>query len=275
MAGSDYQSLLLFAFAPLSWLWKERRTQIFWLWMYVAWMFLSWWCFTHRIDRFWLPMVPLVSLLAAAGFDQLRRSRVKWVSVAMIASAVLFNFGLILSGRVGLHLYLADIETLAKSSVVQPPGILAMNRTLQEGEKLLSVGEANVFDARFPLEYNTVFDVSLLEDWCTDADGEWLSENEIRQNLQDAGITHVLVNWGEILRYRLTYRYTDFVVPESLDRLVEMGILSTPDPLTFKALEEMSENERREVRKSLSGRVPQLQGTEGLITNEIYRVLSE
>ncbi|MBD3675396.1 MAG: glycosyltransferase family 39 protein [Planctomycetaceae bacterium] len=275
LAGSDYQSLLLFAFAPLSWLWKEKRRLLGGLWIYLAWLFLSWWCFTHRIDRFWLPMIPVVSLLAAAGLQQLWQSRAKWLSAAVVGLAILFNFGLILSTRAGLNIYLADIEALAQSPIVQPPGILEMNESLQEGEKLLSVGEANVFDARFPLDYNTVFDISLLEEWCTDTDGEWLTVEEIRQNLQDAGITHVLVNWGEILRYRLTYRYTDFAVPESLDRLVEMGILTSPEPLTFKSLEEMSENERRETTSTLSGRVRTVQGTTGLITNETYRVLPE
>jgi len=275
LAGSDYQSLLLFAFAPLSWLWKERRKQIVWLWVYVVWLFASWWCFTHRIDRFWLPLIPIVSVLAAAGLDQLWQSRAKWLSVAVVTLAVVFNFGLIVSTRLGLNLYLADIEALANSPIVQPPGIMAMNKSWQAGEKLLSVGEANVFDARFPLEYNTVFDLSLLEAWSTDSEGEWLTADEIQANLKNAGITHVLVNWGEILRYRLTYRYTDFAVPESLDRLVEMGILSPPDPLTFKALEEMSENERRETTTTLSGRVKNIQGTAGLITNEMYRVLPE
>lgn len=35
--------------------------------LYVALYFAGWWLLTHRIDRFWLPVLPLLSLLAAAG----------------------------------------------------------------------------------------------------------------------------------------------------------------------------------------------------------------
>jgi hypothetical protein len=273
VSKSDYQSVLLFAFAPLAFLAIDRRKVVLWLWIYVLWLFVSWWVFTHRLDRFWLPLIPVASLLAAVGLDQLWHSKAKWLSLTVVVMAITFNLGLIVSPRAGLNLYLADIETLAESSIVQPPGVRALNETLKPGEKLLSVGEANVFDARFPLDYNTVFDVSLLEQWCTSSEGDWLTEPEIRANLELAGITHVLVNWSEILRYRLTYRYTDFVIPESLDRLIDMGILSTPEPLTFKSIKEMSENEQREVAEKLSDRVKEIQGESGLITNEVYRVI--
>ncbi len=273
VSKSDYQSVLLFAFAPLAFLAIDRRKVILWLWIYLLWLFISWWVFTHRLDRFWLPLIPVACLLAGVGVDQLWKSRAKWLSFVIVAIAVVFNLGLIVSTRTGLNFYLADIETLAESSIIQPPGILTMNQSLDAHEKLLSVGEANVFDARFRLAYNTVFDISLLEKWCTSSDGEWLTETEIRSNLESAGITHVLVNWSEILRYRLTYRYTDFVIPESLDRLIDMGILSTPEPLTFKFIKKMSENEQREVGEKLSGRVKEIQGESGLITNEVYRVI--
>jgi len=273
VSKSDYQSVLVFAFAPLAFLATDRRKRLAWLSIYLLWLFCSWWVLTHRIDRFWLPLIPVASLLAAVGLEQIWHSKAKWVSLTVVVMAITFNLGLIVSPRAGLNLYLADIETLAESSIVQPPGIRALNETLKPGEKLLSIGEANVFDARFPLEYNTVFDVSLLEQWCTSSEGEWLTKAEIQDNLRTAGITHVLVNWSEILRYRLTYRYTDFVIPDSLDRLVELEILTNPEPLTFKDLNELSQSEKEEVLKTLSARVREIQGNSGLITNEVYRVV--
>lgn len=277
--GSDFQSPLLFAFAPLAFLWTGRKKSVTWLWVLVAWLLFSWWVFTHRIDRFWLPLIPPVCLLAAAGFEQLWQTQGKWLAGVVLSVVVVFNLGFIVSGGAGLNFYLADIDTLAASSIIQPPGIQYLNQTLSAEDKALLVGEANVFDARFPLSYNTVFDESLLERWCAKRipgsdppEWEWLPPEEIRKNFQDAGITHVLVNWSEILRYRLTYRYTDFVLPDNLDQLVEMGILSPPKPLTIKTIAEMSSSEQQEIEQNLSGRVRDVQAQPVLMTNEVYRV---
>jgi 4-amino-4-deoxy-L-arabinose transferase-like glycosyltransferase len=283
IAESDWQSPLLFAFAPLAFLWAGRGRTVLWLWIFVGWLLFSWWVFTHRIDRFWLPVIPPVCLLAGAGFEQLWQTRAKWPAGIALSLAVVFNLGFVVSPLAGLNLYLADIDTLAAAPPpFQPPGIHALNQSLAPVDKVLSVGEANVFDARFPIVYNTVFDESLLERWCAKRipgsgppQWEWLPPDTIRHNFQEAGITHVLVNWSEILRYRLTYRYTDFVLPPTLDRLVEMGVLSPPERLTIKALKEMSSSEKAEVEMNLSGRVMNLKGEPALITNEVYRVISE
>ena len=69
---SDWQSPLLFGLAPLAFLaYRSRRTTVWrvtaWLWSYVAFLFLAWWVLTHRIDRFWVPMIPVAALLAGAG----------------------------------------------------------------------------------------------------------------------------------------------------------------------------------------------------------------
>lgn len=105
---------------------------------------------------------------------------------------------------------------------------------LPEGSKVLFVGEAQVFDATFPHLYNTVFDHSLLEQMTSTkhGPGDWElhTPNAIRDNFRVAGVTHVFVNWNEILRYRTTYGYTDFVSPGRLRELTELGVL-TPVPL--------------------------------------------
>ena len=38
-----------------------------------------------------------------------------------------------------------------------------MNETLPKGSKVLCVGDQEVFDARFPVVYNTVFNPSIFE----------------------------------------------------------------------------------------------------------------
>ena len=36
---------------------------------YAAYLFLTWWLLTHRIDRFWLPLLPCLAILAGLGAD--------------------------------------------------------------------------------------------------------------------------------------------------------------------------------------------------------------
>ena len=42
------------------------------LWGYVAYLFATWWLFTHRLDRFWLPLLPPLAVLAGLGADWAR-----------------------------------------------------------------------------------------------------------------------------------------------------------------------------------------------------------
>ena len=84
--------------------------------------------------------------------------------------------------------------------------------------------DAEMFEARFPVVYNTVFDESIFEHWCGDdrsplpaGERPLRSAEEIRQTFAAHGITHVYVNWLEVLRYRSpgNYGYTDFASPRA------------------------------------------------------------
>ena len=95
--------------------------------------------------------------------------------------------------------------------------------------RVLAVGDAEMFYARFPVVYNTVFDRSILELWLADStSGELRGRDEIRETLRAQGITHIYVNWLEILRYRSpgNYGYTQFVTPERFAELQTLGILA-------------------------------------------------
>src|SRR5262249_50192368 len=56
---------LLIAGVCLGW----KRREIRWLGGYLAFFVAAWWLFTHRIDRFWLPAVPLAALVGASAID--------------------------------------------------------------------------------------------------------------------------------------------------------------------------------------------------------------
>lgn len=251
---SDWLSPLLFSLAPFSLLslgWAARRSPssepltdesavrfqralVIGAWVYVAYLFGSWWLLTHRIDRFWIPLIPLVALLAGVG-SVWSMHRIWRVSASVwISACVLFNLAFITLPNCGLNAYLNDLNAVAKSVQATAPGIAWLNDNLPPGSKVLLVGEAQVFDARFPLVYNTVFDISIFEDWCSAKQSgvepklqSLRPANEIRQKLADEGITHVFVNWGEIFRYRESgYGYSDFVTAKRFEQLQRAGILA-------------------------------------------------
>lgn len=240
---SDWLSPLLFGLAPLAFFLKPHRRIVGWLWIYVAYLFLTWWIFTHRIDRFWVPMIPVVALLAGAGatWSVGRLWRSIWIGGFFLVA--LFNLTMIIGpfGLCGYNAYLIDYDRVRQQTEnYYAPGIPRLNHDLPPDAKVLCVGNAVVFNAKFPTVYNTVFDYAIFEQWCADKNKNVAAKNwplhsaeDIRRKLQAEGITHIYVNWEEILRYRNTgsYGYTDFVTPARFEQLQKMGLLDLQWPI--------------------------------------------
>lgn len=266
-AINDWGSPLLWGFAPLALLATPLRRKTWGVWLFVAWVFLAWWGLTHRIDRFWVPMIPAVAALAgvgAAGVSSALRNAFDtrgwpgWVPATVIGLPVcalaIFNLAFVTSPLSGYNAYLLDDQYFAES----PPttqSIAAIEAVeFAEPPRVLMVGEAEIFDARFDLMYNTVFDQSLFETWFAEpregvAAEDWNLRpvDEIRAQLAEQGITHLFVNWSEVLRYRQTYGYTDFVAARRFEALVEAGVLQpmelTGDLIAWDDLEPQRQEE--------------------------------
>lgn len=281
-AKSDWQSPLLFALAPLALLAGRSRRLTRFLWLYVAWLFCSWWILTHRLDRFWIPMIPVVSLLAGVGATWRQTFLWKWTCGFVIAAAVLFNLGFVTTRLCGYNAYLADLDLASQAVESTAPGIEYLNqKQLPADTVVLCVGEAQVFDARFSLRYNTVFAASIFQEMCAkpepgvaDSELEMLPADVIRENFRAAGITHVYVNWQEILRYRPTYGYTGFVTPARFAWLQEQGILGPAfaDSYRLADYEQLSPGNQRE----LDAWAPELRttvnGRQGYVAAQVFPV---
>jgi 4-amino-4-deoxy-L-arabinose transferase-like glycosyltransferase len=236
---SDWLSPLLFSLAPLAFFHKSNRKLIAWLAVFCGYLFLSWWVLTHRIDRFWIPLIPVVSILAGVGVWWSLQKPWKYIAGSFVGLSIVFNLAFISTPLCGLNSWLADLDEVKYAAQGTARGIRYLNTLrLQPKSKVLSVGEAEVFDADFPIVYNTVFDKAVFEQWCsravpgvTPADQKQKTPEEIHAKLKAEGITHVLVNWQEILRYRDTYGYTKFVSPKRFDVLVSAGVLAEPETL--------------------------------------------
>ncbi len=232
----NWLSPLLFGFAPLTLLLFWRDVRVRWLWIYVAGYFLLWWWLTHRIDRFWLPVVPVLCVLAGMATATLCRGPQKRVVVAVLILSVVYSYGLVTSPLMTYAPHLADLETeRQRAEYANSPALFHLNRQLAvDDAKVLFVGDAALFEVRFPYAYNTVFNHSLLERYTSsgiDTNGEFrlLDRNEILLNLEEEGFTHVVVNWREIRRYLNTYGFSEFVTRDRLRQLVDLGVLHEPE----------------------------------------------
>lgn len=260
---SDWLSPLLFGLAPLAMMAGRQRRAIQWLWLYVFFLFGTWWVLTHRIDRFWVPLIPVVSLLSGIGITWSDQFFWRKYAGSLAGLAMLYNLAFITTSLCGYNSYRLDLATAARQTMNQTaPEIAILNERLPPGSKVLCVGEAEMFDARFGYIYNTVFDTSLFEMWCgvdtpevPSADRRFRPADEIRTIFREFGITHVFVNWQEILRYRLTYGYTDFVTPSRFLHLRRIGILDEPWQIPGGQLRE---NLRVDELKQISTWAPEL-----------------
>ena len=251
---NKWTSGLLFALAvPSVLLWRRIKTIPVILCL-IVWGFATWWAFTHRIDRFWIPLIPLLSL--AAGATWLISASKIWKSflLTVIAVVTLFNVRFCGLALVGFHVGLQDLEVARQTTIRSD--IRFLNETLPADATVLMVGEAEVFDATFPLAYNTVFDECLFEAWTTlpddsrrpVAERRMLPPEQTLQKLHEHGITHIFVNWGAVLRYRMTYGYTEYVDPTRFQRLLDDGVLRSRRVLLQQPWKTLSDAEQTMVK---------------------------
>ena len=302
--GSDWQSALYLALAAaaLFAIWRSRSAKaqglqpLGLLWLAVAyslWLFFTWQFFTHRIDRFWVPMLPMLSLLAGAGLAALwesveefmphRAGEVYAVLRGVIAlpvfAVVLFNLALATSPLGGNNSYLMEMASLRK--LTKTPCIAFVESLqLAPTDKVLFVGEAEMFDAAFSYEYNTVFDHSIFEADCSTVLPTSLAgvpplrpAPEILDRWRARGITHIVINWSEILRYRTTYTYTNFVHPSRFQALVDAGVLVRDDRAQLGLFEGLASEKQAEIlRWAPELQRPGPQGQAAVVLFEVYRV---
>ncbi len=241
---NKWTSPLLFGLAvPVLLLWR-RSVELRMLLLATGWGFLTWWALTHRIDRFWVPLVPLLSLLA--GVCVLLSSAMWWRGLVLgsVIAGTVFNLRFSTLALVGFHAGLMDLEGARQLTIRSD--LQFLNQQLPKTARVLMVGEAEVFDADFALLYNTVFDDSVFEQLTGQA-----QPDEIVGRLRSAGVTHVLVNWREILRYRLpgSYGYAEYVQPQRFAELQSGGVLGIPRVLGQTSWSELSALERDVVQQ--------------------------
>ncbi|MFM1802131.1 MAG: hypothetical protein RJA81_1483, partial [Planctomycetota bacterium] len=216
------------AFLPASlFVIRQNRLKLICLWGLSAWIFLSWWLFTHRLDRFWLPIQPVLAILSGFGISVVLKQRLLsvWCRV-LIAFSLSINWIYSSTALAGLNEWTQPLTELWKTvpNRLYPASVL-VDQSLRDDDKVLLVGQAAVFYWQHEILYNTVFNRERIE---LIAKGR--SSAEVHAILKKQRVTHVFVDWSEIRRYRQpgNYGFTDFVTEPLFDQFVQDGVLENP-----------------------------------------------
>ena len=222
---SDWQSPLYAALGPLAWFGVRGRRTAGLLAGYAAYVFLTWWLLTHRLDRFWLPMLPALAVLAGLGADAFGRgSRAgpAWLGL-VLAVGIGANFLLCATELCGPTAWTGDLAAVRDETIrTGTPSLARLDDALPPDARPLVIGQAGTFPLRHRPGYSTVFDRDRFE-----AIVRGRSHVEVSVRLHRRGFTHVYVDWAEIARYRQpgNYGFTNFETPELFDDLVKAGLL--------------------------------------------------
>jgi hypothetical protein len=230
---SDWQSALYLAFAPLAWLRSGSRRATAWLAVYALYLFATWFLLTHRIDRFWLPILPVLAMLSGLGADWTREKPWRILSGVILALGVATNLTYVSTSLAGLNEWTSDLAVMrTRVPKLVNAALARIDRELPAGARILLVGQASVFHMDHPIVYNTVFDHEIIEQLARDRTPE-----EVHRALVERGIAYVYVDWAEISRHRKPggYGFTDYVQPALFEGLTAAGVLDRlpgPSPQT-------------------------------------------
>jgi uncharacterized membrane protein (GlpM family) len=189
---------------------------------YIVFFFAVWFVFTHRIDRFWLPVVPLMAILAGVGAADVVKcygeKHGKYALAMLLVVGCIYTTLVNASPMPGKNVaYLAPIRSQTRLT----EWTRQVNKMKYDG-KLAIIGEASVFDIDGQFSYATCWNKPPLEDILNEPD-----TTKITKALKEQNITLIMVHWGEIKRFRSpnNYGFSNFPTPEIFQWLTENGVL--------------------------------------------------
>ncbi|HZL91259.1 MAG TPA: glycosyltransferase family 39 protein [Pirellulaceae bacterium] len=208
-------------------------------WSLVIFFLATWWLFTHRLDRFLVPVIPLAAVIAGSGCQFALSRPLKWVLFPLLAIGLLYNLAYVcwpmpLSEMVmaGDNRWLAPLEELRRDEPRDDKlvsrvnaDICWLNANVPAGKAVLCVGEAAVFDLEVQHYYHTCFDDCLLVKWTA---GKTTAER--KQLLHERQVAYVYVDWNEIARYQSpgNYGFDPRISRALLEELVAQKVLAPP-----------------------------------------------
>ena len=198
----------------------------------LAFFLIAWWLFTHRLDRFLVPAIPLAALLAGAGVECERKKPLPYIVAGLMVAGLTFNLLAAVSPFVGDNRWFASLERLRTDEPVTDRQISRvkaahrwLNQNVKPGQAVLCVSDAAVFDLEMSVYYNTCFDDCLLVNW---TDGK--TPEQRRREFRSRRVAYVYFDEDEYNRYISpgNYGFDPRFSPQLLAELVHQGVLKPP-----------------------------------------------
>ncbi|MGL4594451.1 MAG: ArnT family glycosyltransferase [Thermoguttaceae bacterium] len=197
----------------------QQRRILFLLAMWILWFLGTWWILTHRIDRFWIPLLPILAIFVGVGAQLFTSKITSTIFGLFLAGNILYSLilcGISAPGK--LNAYFASYQSLRTDELVSTDGAIFFHKNPPSG-KLLLVGDAKAFLYDVPLIYQSCFNEQFFQQFAnSDAPASFLIQN---------GISDILVDWGEISRFRApgNYGFVDCITPEFFESLISKKVL--------------------------------------------------
>ena len=207
------------------------------LWPYFAMLtysLLVWWLATHHLQRFLVPLLPLLAVVGAVGMSSSLKEYPRWRAGVLIA-LVVYMFMYRGAGMETDARLLVRLETLRYGPALQESDTATfrvhryLNQQLGNQGRVVLVGDAEPFDLNMHVDYNTCFDSCVFADWL-----EGLSPLQQRQTLVDRQIDFIYVSWEELDRYSGSYGYDERVNRDWIEQLIENKVLVPEQSVDIK-----------------------------------------
>ncbi|UUO07599.1 glycosyltransferase family 39 protein [Blastopirellula sp. J2-11] len=206
--------------------WSLADAAVWRLALYAVYYFAVWWLFTHRYDRFLIPLAPVVALLAGYGAARFWETGWRVACNTIAAMGLLFCFFWInwQNSFLAPTYYFTDYQLLKEANA--GPDVPLLAALVPPDHCAIVEGKADVFYMQTPIHYHTCFDSSPLV---------WLKDKTAAQRkeiLHARKVSHVYVNWNEIARFRSpgNYGFAELVTPEFIAELVAQNVLRPVPP---------------------------------------------
>ncbi len=190
---------------------------------------IVWWGFSHRLERFLIPAIPLGCLLGGVGAQMVapyvigRFALRVWLGLALFAAFMLVNQtqSIKLDPRV-----FVSLDALAKSHT--SGAVTYLNENVSPGDAVLATGDAALFYLQPPVFYHTCFNDSTMTQLLD------MTKQERMAHLAEANIAWIYVHWGEIERFRSpgNYGFPSEVTHDLFAEMESQGILERTEYVT-------------------------------------------
>ena len=179
-----------------------------------AFIFCAWFLLTHRLERFLVPALPLLALLAGFGYVFTKEQAGTTIARGFFAVGMLYSLLFLTSfGTSADTRWFVALQHLRDDPVVSDdplqmailrlsPAERWLNEHLKGDDGVLLVGGARVWDLNGQTQvsnvyYNTCFDDCVLFEWRR---GKKTVE-EFREEFASRNVKYVCVDWSELRRY--------------------------------------------------------------------------